>query len=285
VTAPIACLFPGCAELGVPVGAPGVRLCRGCGRPLGGARFGPPPGYRVASFLGSGYFADVFLVRELESGAAGAAKLYADVPAKRRAAACETEALRRLSHPRLPSLRTTFDEGGWRFVVMELVEGVNLRQEVEAGGPLPVEPVVRLGVEACQLFGYVASLGWTYRDLHPKNVHRQTPKGAMLVDLDGARPPGAPARPAGRIGYRAPELDGDRPVTPACDLYSLAGCLYFGLTGQDPPTEPGPLTGLRDRLGSHAGLADLLDACRRADPARRPSADALGAALERESGG
>jgi serine/threonine protein kinase len=284
VTGQLECVFPACARLDVAVSSPGPRLCESCGRPLGGSSFGPGPGYRVEAFLGSGYFADVFRARDLGSGEAYAAKIYAREPARREAAAHETPALRRLSHPRLPAFRDSFDEGEWLFVVMELVAGTNLRQEVETSGPLAVDRVVRLGAEVGEVFGYIASQGWTYRDLHPKNIHRLTPKGAMLVDLDGARPPGWPARPAGRIGYRAPELDGDRPVSSACDVYSLAGCLSFALTGEDPPTQPGPLPDLRGRPGSLPRLADLLDECRRAEPARRPTADALRAALERWSG-
>jgi len=50
-------VFPACPEVGVVVG--NDRLCRRCGRPLGGARFGPGPDYRVEAFLGSGCDADV----------------------------------------------------------------------------------------------------------------------------------------------------------------------------------------------------------------------------------
>jgi eukaryotic-like serine/threonine-protein kinase len=265
----------------VATGAPGRRCCRGCGRPVRGPSFGPRPGYRIDAFLGSGYYADVFRALDLATGGAYAAKVYADEPAKRQAAAREADALRRLAHPRLPAFKAAFDDGGWAFVVMELVEGANLRDEVTTHGPLALDQVVTLGLEACEVFQYVASQRWTYRDLHPKNIHRATPKGAMLVDFDGARPPEWPAHPGGRIGYRAPERDEGGRLTPACDIYSLAGCLSFALTSEDPPERPGPLPDLRARLASAPQLADALDDCRRADPARRPSVDALRAALER----
>jgi serine/threonine-protein kinase len=223
----------------------------------------------------------VFRARQLGTGAAYAAKIYARDPAKRQAAAREIEALQRLTHPRLPAFMEAFDEDEWFVVVMELVAGDNLRRTVETHGPFAVDRVIRLGIEACQVFEYIASQQWTYRDLHPKNVHHDTPKGTMLVDLDGARPPHWPAQPSGRIGYRAPELDTDQPMSPACDVYSLAGCLSFALTGEDPPTHPGPLTDLRRPLAAWPRVADVLDACRQADPTRRPRADALRATLER----
>jgi serine/threonine protein kinase len=277
------CAFPPCAAFGVDTVAPRDGRCRGCGRPVSGPSFGPRPGYRVDAFLGSGYYADVFRALALATGGVYAAKVYADEPAKRQAAVREADALRRLAHPRLPAFKAAFNDGGWSFVVMELVEGANLRDEVTARGPLALDAALTLGIEACEVFQHIASRRWTYRDFHPKNIHRNTPKGAMILDLDGARPPAWPAQPAGRIGYRAPELDLGGRVTPACDVYSLAGCLSFALTGDDPPEVPGPLPDLRARLASASQLADALDGCRRADPAQRPSVDALRAALERAS--
>jgi serine/threonine protein kinase len=275
-----ACAFPPCAEFGLAVGAPAGRFCETCDRPLAGPRFGPVPGYRIEGFLGSGYYADVFAVFDLRSATRYAAKIYHRDPPKRQAAARETDALQHLSHPRLPVLAESFEDGEWFFVVMELIEGPNLRDEVTARGPLAVDRVVRLGIDACEVFEYLASQGWTYRDLHPKNVHRVTPKGTMLLDLDGARPANWPAQPAGRIGYRAPELEQNGKVSPACDVYSLAGCLYFALTGQDPAADPGPLSLPSPQVASSPRLAALLDQCRQADPTRRPTATTLRVALQ-----
>jgi serine/threonine protein kinase len=266
------CVFPSCARCGVPAASPAGRLCETCGRPLSGRCFGPGPGYRLEAFPGSGYFADVFRARDLGSGRADAAKVYADTPRKRHARAREVAALRALAHPRLPALKDTFDDDGRLFVVMELVDGVSLREDVEAHGPLPTERAIRLGIEVGEALEDVASRGWTYRDLHPRNIHPDPPKGAMLLDLDGARPPDWPARPAGRAGYHAPELAAGRRVSPACDVYSLVGCLYFALLGDDPPAGSGP-------LGPFPGLADLLDAGRRAGPHQRPGAAAVRGAL------
>ena len=230
--------------------------------------------YEVEAPIGAGYYADVFRVVDRETGTRYAAKVYGPGAARRAAAAREVEALARLAHPRVPALREAFDEGDWRVVVMELVPGPNLRALVEARGPLPIERVRRIGIEACQALGHIGAQGWTYRDLHPKNLHPETPKGTMLLDFDGARPPGWPARPSGRIGYRAPELGAGRGVSAACDVYSLAGCLFFALTGEDADC-------LERRASSvpRRGLFAVLEACRRAEPAARPTTDDLAALL------
>lgn len=233
-------------------------------------------GYRVEEQIGTGYYADVYQVVHLASGIAYAAKVYADEPAKREAATREREAFASLRHPRLPALHESFEHDGRIVAVMELVEGPNLRAIVEADGPISVEAAIAIGIDVCEVFAYTASIGWSYRDLHPKNIHPRTPKGAMLVDLDGSRPPGWPGMMSGRIGYRAPELEQSLAVTPACDVYSLAGCLHFAIVGDDPPTVPGPMPDRR--------LADLLDPCRVEDAAMRPTATALGAALRAYTG-
>ncbi len=276
-----ACVFPSCTARAMDAGASDGPFCDRCSRPLGGASIGLTGAYRVVGFLGTGYYADVFLVVEGTTGTSYAAKAYQRGLQKRNAAAREVEALQRLSHLRLPVFKETFDVGNWLFTVMGLVAGPNVRDEVAVHGPLDVRQAVVLGIDVCEVFAYIASEGWTYRDLHPKNVHRDTPRGAMLVDLDGARPPHSPARPSGRAGYRAPELERQGPVTPACDIFSLAGCLYFALTGEDPPEEPGPLTDLRAILAAYLPLADLMDQCRQDDPALRPRAHDMRLALER----
>ena len=237
------------------------------------------PGYRVEALIGIGYRAHVFRVVEPGSRRAYAAKIFAPDPAGRAAAACEAAALRALAHRRAPALRDRLDHAGWPIVVMALVPGRSLRSDVAVAGPLALGPALDLAIDAAELLAHVAARGWSYRDLHPRNIHVGTPIGAMLLDFDGARPPGSPAPPAGRIGYRAPELDGDGPISPACDVYSLAGCLHFALTGDDPGAPDAP--DAPDESPAHPLLDDLLAACRQADPAARPGMAALRAELER----
>jgi serine/threonine-protein kinase len=215
----------------------------------------------------------------LRTGALWAAKVYPSRPASRAAAAREIDALMTLSHHRMPSLHESFEEGGRTWVIMDLVPGPCLRTHVEMRGPLGAAVALRIGAEACELLAYCRSRGWTYRDLHPRNIHHLTPEGVKVLDFDGARPPGAPGEPGGRIGYRAPEVASSVEVHPACDVFGLAGCLFFAVTGRDPPAEPGPMP-LRDALGPlpPASVA-VLQSCRDPDPQARPSANELRDAL------
>ncbi|HEV8636377.1 MAG TPA: protein kinase [Chloroflexota bacterium] len=272
-----ACAFPACPALGLAVDDPDLTLCPTCRRPLAGATIGGRPGFRLTGLLGSGYYADVFRAIDLRSGRACAAKGYRPGHARRRAAAREAGALRQLVHHRIPALIDSFVEDGWRFVVMDLIDGPSLRAEVEGLGPLAVDRAIRLGAELCEALEHVASRGWVFRDLHPKNVHLDPARGATLLDFDGARRANSRGAPGGRIGYRSPEVENRLRLTAAADVYGLAGCLHFALTGEDPPAEAGALRIPPAARASRPALFDLLDQCRAPEPGRRPTAGFLGA--------
>jgi serine/threonine protein kinase len=227
--------------------------------------------YRVGPLLGSGYYADVFEVRELLSGALWAGKVYPAEPASKAAARWEIAALGTLSHPRMPAMQETFEQSGLTWVIMDLVPPPSLRDDVEARGPLEASAAFRVCAEACELLDYCGSDGWTYRDLHPRNIHHLTPGGVIVVDFDGARPPRAAGEAGGRGGYRAPEVAASALVHRGCHVFSLAGCIYFALTGDDPPAEPGALPRLGDAGRLSAQAVGVLERCRLADPAARPT--------------
>jgi serine/threonine protein kinase len=279
------CASPTCPARSAALDSPDTTLCPTCRRPLVGATLGGRPRFRLTGRLGSGYYAEVFGALDLGSGRALAAKAYRPGLAWRRAAGREVEALSALAHPRIPALVASVEQDGWRFVVMELIDGPSLRDRVETGGRLPLDLAWRIGAELCEALEHVASRGWVFRDLHPKNVHLDPARGAVLLDFDGARRAGSRGAPGGRVGYRSPEVERRRRLTAAADVYGLAGCLHFALTGEDPPTEPAAL-GLRpEARAARPAASDLLERCRALAPAQRPTAAVLRRALRRDLGG
>lgn len=254
-----------------------MRAARPSGRQwesLLGRRLGPNCRYLVIDHLGSGYIADVLRVTDESTGATYAAKFYSDTPAARAAADHERDALIALAHARVPTFWDAFEHDGDRVNLMDVVAGPSLRERVDTRGALDQTHAIALGIELCEAFEHFAALGWTYRDLHPRNIHPDTPRGAMLVDFDGVRPPDWPARPSGRIGYRAPELARPGSATVACDVFSVAGCIYFAVVGRDPSTRPGSLAELESAI-STPSLVTTLVACRQLNPSRRPSISEL----------
>src|SRR5579859_6891510 len=105
------CVFPSCAGFGTPLAGSFDRFCPICARPLGGATVGLGPGFRVDSFLGSGYYADVFAAFEMDTHEMVATKIYRGEAATRQAAGREIDALRTFAHPRLPTFKAAFEDG------------------------------------------------------------------------------------------------------------------------------------------------------------------------------
>lgn len=200
-----------------------------------------------------------------------------------------SRAAARVVHPNVVTLLDANQVGDRLYVVREFVDGPSLDAVVREAGPLPV-------ARACEVVRQ-AALG-----LH--HAHEQgLPHGAMcpaqlLVGRDqpddtGGRPsvkvsnvglrlepvPGA-VHLDGRdpADFRAPELkDPSLAATPEGDAYALGGAFYFLLTGKLPAGGE-PLEALRPDVP--AAVAVLVRALRAADPAARPMAAAVAAALE-----
>jgi len=129
--------------------------------------------------------------------------------------------------------------------VMDYIEGETLENYLDqAGGGLPVEEVVDIGIQLCTVLSYLHTRQppIIFRDLKPANVMR-TPDGELfLIDFGIARlfKPGK-ARDTVAYGsgeYASPEQYGKGQTTPQSDMYSLGATLHQLLTGDDPAQTP-----------------------------------------------
>jgi serine/threonine protein kinase/uncharacterized membrane protein len=157
----------------------------------------------------------------------------------------EAHLLAKLHNPHLPSIHDYFTENGRWYLVMSFIPGETLLQYLQAkGGKLPVEEVLHIGIELCEVLGYLHSQQppIIFRDLKPSNIMR-TPDGQIyLIDFGIARhfKPGQTRDTAifGSLGYAAPEQYGSSQTTPRSDIYSLGVILYQALTGLRPSIAP-----------------------------------------------
>jgi hypothetical protein len=186
-------------------------------------------------------------------------------------------------HPNLALLREDFVLGDRSYLVMDWIEGQNLRQVLSAEG--------RPGLSPEQVLDYVRQAGEAvdhlhahdppvlHQDLKPANLIRTSEGRIVLVDFGICSPANDVRTVAkGTPDYAAPELFTEGP-SPSSDVFSLAATAYTLLTGAPP--RPGPPPELADPAG-----ATMLPAIRRGlaiDPARRPaSAASLVASLQPE---
>jgi serine/threonine-protein kinase len=164
---------------------------------------------------------------------------FADQAAFRRRFERESQLAASISHPNVIPVFDAGEDAGLLYIVMQLVDGIDLGRILGRVGAL--EPTV-----AARLLSQVASgldaahrSGLVHRDVKPANVliPQDAPEHAFLADFGLARVVGAgteTAAPAGTADYMAPEAVDGRVVDRRADVYGLAAVVYHCLTGQVP---------------------------------------------------
>lgn len=181
----------------------------------------------------------------LEDGARCAIKLM--LPATRSEDVAERfrrefKALSQLDHPNVLKVY----EGGLAqerpYFVMELLEGVELREEVErwrSRSPAQRFKSARsVLIQIARALSYIHQRGWVHRDVTPSNIMMQPDGTAKLMDFGVVKEPGGDLTVAGEVvgtvAYIAPEQIKGNEVDARADLYSLGAVLYLSLTGRRP---------------------------------------------------
>ena len=255
--------------------------------------------YEIVRLLGSGGMGSVYLARHTKLGREVALKVLATHrladPRMQSRFESEMRAVGRLSHPNIVTAHDAREIEGTAVLVTEFIDGLDLGQLVDAGGPLRTPDaceIVRLVAVAMQ---YTHEQGFVHRDIKPSNIMLSRTGEVKLLDLGIARfQYGDPDRmeitgtgqAMGTADYVAPEQVTDsRSVDIRADIYAL-GCTLMKLltgaapfTGQKHQTPFAKMTAhvstppprLKDLLPSvPKELALLVDSMLQKDPARRP---------------
>lgn len=159
----------------------------------------------------------------------------------------EIEAAARLTHPNVIAAYDADECELGDFLVMEFVDGSDMREIVEKSGTLPISDALRVMREAALALGYAHSQGIVHRDIKPANLMRDINGVTKLADLGLARliEPGGTSDAgsglteagivAGTIDYMPPEQANDsRTADHRADIYSLGCTFFFLLTGAPP---------------------------------------------------
>ncbi|MFJ6569893.1 bifunctional serine/threonine-protein kinase/ABC transporter substrate-binding protein [Streptomyces sp. NPDC091292] len=261
-------------------------------------------GHRLLGRLGAGGMGVVYLARA-ESGALAAVKViqseYAADDEFRARFRREADAARRVASPwAVPVTGADLDaEQPW--MATAFVPGPALNEAVAACGPLPVRSVRVLGKMLAGALTAVHAAGLVHRDVKPGNVLLAV-DGPRLIDFGIARSLDDTALTSadlviGTPGFLSPEQAralGDA-LGPATDVFSLGCLLAYAATGR-PPFGTGAvdallyrtvhdepdlrgLDGGADSGGAGVELAALIRRCLAKDPADRPTAPEVDAAL------
>ncbi|HUR07540.1 MAG TPA: protein kinase [Nonomuraea sp.] len=250
------------------------------------------PGYTEIRELGAGSAGRVVLARRDHDGVEVAVKylseeLRSDVGFVARFRH-EARLLGTMRSPYNARLIEYVETGAGAAIVMELVNGVSLRQLLRSEGPTGPEAALLVLKGSLQGLAAAHAIGVVHRDFKPENVMVQGDGSSKLVDFGIAVRNGEDASAAGTPPYMAPEQWSGASAAPATDVYAATIVFFECLTGarpyrspnlaalarqhqsSPPPIEevPGPLRNLVER-----GLAK--------DPVDRPpSAEAFLTELE-----
>lgn len=146
----------------------------------------------------------------------------------------EAELLAQLNHPHIVTIHDFGESDGLFYLVMEYVDGVNLRDLLRDG---KVEPQQALSIvpPICEALQYAHGKGIVHRDIKPENLLLDREGRIKIADFGIASLIGSSGEISGTPPYMAPEQE-DRSKTTdhRADIYALGVVLYEMLTGERP---------------------------------------------------
>nr|WP_304304688.1 serine/threonine-protein kinase [Bifidobacterium catenulatum] len=231
-------------------------------------------GYTLISRLGSGAMGSVWRVRD-DGGHQYAMKILRDSLAEEDASGersrdqltarerlrREAMALQKVRHPGVCSIVDMELDDALAFIVTELIEGKNLREDVRANGRYVGDDLERLGRKLIEAVKAVHAAGIVHRDIKPTNVMVSN-TGPVLVDFGIAMGEGEShvtrtGLVMGTPGFIAPEIIDGAESDEMSDWWSVASVLAFAATGEPVFGTKPMMTVLERAAAGNANLAGL----------------------------
>ena len=250
--------------------------------------------YKILNKVGQGGMSVVYLAMNEKANKQWAVKEVRkdgvlDFESVKQGLVAETDILKKLSHPNLPSIIDVIDTDESFIIIMDYIQGNSLNKALEEFGAQPQENVIEWAKQLCDVLGYLHSRQppIIYRDMKPANIMLKPDGNVTLIDFGTAREFKeknlADTTCLGTVGYAAPEQFGGMGQTDArTDIYCLGATLYHLVTGMnpcEPPYEIKPIREINPALSS--GLERIIQKCTQRDPNDRyQSAAELMYALE-----
>jgi hypothetical protein len=249
--------------------------------------------YDVERVIGSGGMGVVLKAHDGELNRPVAIKVLAahlaHVGAARERFAREGRAAAAVVHEHVVAIHNVETDGRVPFLVMQYVPGQSLQARVDGEGPLAIEQILRIGMQAAAGLAAAHAQGLVHRDVKPSNILlEETVERAVLTDFGLARTMDDASLThtgvlAGTPHYMSPEQAQGDAIDHRSDLFSLGAALYFMATGHPPFRADGALAVLnricRDRhrpvwqvnRDVPDQLSNLIDRLLEKKPSRRPA--------------
>src|SRR5512147_1824305 len=210
--------------------------------------------YQITSQLGKGGMGEVFQAKDQKLGRDVAIKVLPEEFAKDsdRVARFQREAklLASLNHPNIAAIHGLEESAGTNFLVLELVEGETLADQIKRG-PIPIEEALKLALQIAEALEAAHEKGVIHRDLKPANI-KVTPDGKVKVldfglakafageqgDLNLSNSPTLSIAATqqgiilGTAAYMSPEQARGEVVDKKADIWAFGCVLFEMLTGR-----------------------------------------------------
>ncbi|MFJ5640465.1 serine/threonine-protein kinase [Streptomyces sp. NPDC093223] len=246
--------------------------------------------YRLADIIGSGGMGRVWrahdevlhravAIKELTAALYVSESDQAVLLARTRA---EARAAARINHSAVVTVHDVLEHDGRPWIVMELVEGHSLADEVKERGRVEPREAARIGLWVLRALRAAHGAGVLHRDIKPGNVLLGRDGRVLLTDFGIAQIEGdttitRTGEVVGSVDYLAPERVRGHDPGPSSDLWALGATLYTAVEGRSPFRRTSPLTTMQAVVEDEATeprnagpLEPVITALLRKEPDQRP---------------
>ena len=187
----------------------------------------------------------------------------------------EASIMKNLDHPMLPRIVGIEEDLKFFYIIMDFVQGENLKTVVTSSGPQAQDTVVSWGIKLCDVLTYLHSKGIVYRDMKPANIMLSPDGNIKLIDFGIAREykenASEDTTALGTEGYAAPEqYEGKGQTDARTDVYGMGITLFQLLTGVNPSSYQENIFSIRlQNPNLSSGLDKIILKCTNKDPKKR----------------
>lgn len=223
--------------------------------------------YEIQEVLGVGGMAIVYKARCHRLNRLVAIKILKDEYSKDeefcRRFHAEGEAVAMLGHPNIVSVYDVSNTGGADYIVMELIDGISLKQYMEKKGVLNWKETLHFAIQICKALEHAHSRGLVHRDIKPHNIMVLKNGSIKVTDFGIARVMSKSntltKEALGSVHYISPEQAKGGRVDDRSDLYSLGTVMYEMITGRPPYDGESPVAVAIQHINGGARMPSTLN--------------------------